>query len=159
MMKNIYLFLLIVFLLIGTQSRSQTNKSIENGKQYYVGVSYILMSVDMKLQDMTLHTIWAGQDMGTNEIIPDEINDLNSFAERTATVNAVCLETGMQIFNKPESKWFIDGTVSLGVAQTQSTIYNRNTEKQEYTYNSGFSKPFFGLGFNIAYHFTPTLGC
>lgn len=158
MTKKIYLLLLAVFLLLAAQSRSQTNKPIENRKHFYFGVSYILMSMDMKLTDMTLHTIWAGQDMGTNEITDEEINDLNSFAERTTTVGAVCLEAGIQIFNKPQSEWHIDGTVSLGLAHTQNTIYNQNTEQQEYAYNSGFSKPIFGLGFNITYHFTPTWG-
>ncbi len=155
-MKKFYLSFLTILLFV--YSQGQTQEPVEKRKPFFIGVSYTYMSLDMKLKDLSIHTIWAGQDMGTHEFSSEDVDELNSFAERTATVNVVCIEAGMQLLSKPDLKWHIDGTVFLGIAQTYNRIYNKSTETEERTHNSGFSKPFFGLGFNVAYNFNPKWG-
>ena len=157
-MKKIYLLILTALVCLSAQSQDQPKEPAAGGKKFTVGVSYSYMSLDMKLTDMSLHSVWAGQDMGTYDLSSAEIDDLNSFADRLSTMNSICVEAGMSFLNKPDSKWRLDGNLILGLADIQKNIYNNNSEKEEYNYKSGFSKPYLGIGFDISYQFNPKWG-
>jgi hypothetical protein len=157
-MKKIVLIVFMTLSIFQVRSQNQEADPANTGRKFFVGLSYSYMSLDLKLTDLSLHSVWAGQAMGTYNLSSDEIDEINAFTERSSTVNAVCAEAGMPLFNKPGSKWYVDGTLMLGVAQTYRSTYNKNSGKEEYNYNSGFSKPYFGLGFNVAYQFNPKWG-
>ncbi len=157
-MKKTYLLLLASLITVCALAQEQTQVPVKTGKNFFVGISYFYTSLDMKLQDMSIHTVWAGQDMGKYDLSEVEIDEINSFTERTATTNNVCAEVGMPLLNKAGSPWRIDGILSIGVAQIQKTTYNQNSGIEEYKHTSGFSNPFLGLGFNIAYQIDPIWG-
>lgn len=157
-MRKIYLLLLATCIVLCVHAQEQTQEPVKTGTKFFVGMSYFYTSSDMKLKEMSLHTVWAGQDMGKYDLSDTEIDEINSFTERTATTNSICAEIGMPLLSKAGSKWYIDGTVILGVAQIQKTTFNKNSGIEEYKHKSGFSNPFFGLGFNITYQFDPTWG-
>jgi hypothetical protein len=157
-MKKILLLIFVILLFIQVRSQDQKTDQETRGEKFFIGLSYSYMSFDMKLKALSLHSVWAGQDLGTRDLSTEEIDDLNSFTEQTTTVNTICLEAGFPLLNKPNSKWYMDGTLILGIAQTEKRRYNKNSETEEYASNSGFSKPCFGLEFNIAYQFNQSLG-
>ena len=157
-MKKLLLLIFMTILFIQAWSQNQNTDPLTSGEKFFIGLSYSYMSLDMKLRDLSLHSVWAGQDLGTRDLSSEEVDEINDFAERTTTVNTICVEVGMPLLNKPDSKWRIDGTLILGIAQTEKRTYNKNSETEEYSSNSGFSKPYFGLGFNIAYQFNPKWG-
>jgi hypothetical protein len=157
-MKKFLLIICVLFPFIQASSQEQNTQSGTSGEKFFIGISYSYMSLDMKLTELSLHSEWYGQDLGTSELSPEEIDEINAFAERTTTVNTICVEAGMPLLNKPGSKWHIDGTLILGIAQAARTTYNNNSETEEFTSNSGFSKSCFGLGFNLAYQFNPKWG-
>jgi len=157
-MKNILLLIFVMTLFMQVRSQDQKTDQEIRGEKFFIGLSYSYMSFDMKLKALSLHSVWAGQDLGTRDLSTEEIDDINSFTERTTTVNTICLEAGIPLLNKPNSKWRIDGTLTLGIAQIEKSTYNKNAETEESNSNSGFNLPCFGLGFNIVYQFNPKWG-
>ena len=124
-------------------------------RRFFVGASYSFMSVDMKLSSLSLHSVWYGSDLGTRDFESDEIDNLNGFVDRHSNINALSLEAGMNFISSPAVRWKFSGTLLLGIAQNLTTVQNNETGVQEYSFNSGFSKPCLGLGFNFGYQFTP----
>ncbi|MCX6265953.1 MAG: outer membrane beta-barrel protein, partial [Bacteroidetes bacterium] len=110
---------------------------------------------DMKLSSLNLHSVWLGSDLGTHDFESDEIDNINGFVDRHSDINALSVEAGMNFINQPESRWKFSGTLLLGIAQNLTTVQNNETGVQEYSFNSGFSKPCLGLGFSFGYQFTP----
>lgn len=151
-------YLFVILLLAGVISAlAQESTSVETAKnrRFFVGASYSFMSVDMKLSSLSLHSVWYGSDLGTRDFEPGEIDTINGFADRHSNVNVLSLEAGMNFISNPEVKWKFSGTLLLGIGQNLTTVQNNETGVQEYSFNSGFSKPCLGLGFNVGYQFTP----
>lgn len=157
-MKKSLLFIFIMLLNLQLWSQDSKQGQVPEGETFFIGLSYSYLSFDLKLSEMSIHSVWQGTDMGTHDLSAEDLDDISSFAERTATTNAICLEAGMPLLRQTDSKWSIDGLLMVGMAQTEKTIFNKNSGKEEYSYNSGLSKPYFGLGFNVVYAFNPTWG-
>jgi hypothetical protein len=127
-------------------------------QKFHVGLSYDYLFTDMKLTSLTMHSVWQGQDFGTSEATGDEIDDINTFVTRTGTVNGVSVEAGMVLLSKPTTKFYIEGNVIAGIANTYTRIYNETAGQEDQTFTSGFIKPFLGLRFDFTYRFTPAWG-
>ena len=154
MKKHVLLLILISWFFSALAQESAGEQTMKN-RRFFVGASYSFMSVDMKLSSLSLHSVWFGSDLGTRELEPGEIDTINDFINRHSNINALSLEAGMDFINNPEVKWKFSGSLLLGIAQNLTTVYNNETGVQEYSFNSGFSKPCLGLGFNVGYQFTP----
>lgn len=151
-------FLFVILILTGGFSalaQESTGVQTAKNRRFFVGASYSFMSVDMKLSSLSLHSVWYGSDLGTRDFTREEIDNINGFVDRHSDVNALSLEAGMNFISKPEIKWKFSGTLLLGIAQNLTTVHNNETGVQEYSFNSGFSKPCLGLGLNFGYQFTP----
>lgn len=157
-MKKITVLMFAIFLCIGAYSQDSKDDPAKTGKRFFAGISYSYMSIDMKLSDLTLSSEWYGSDLGSIELTDDEIDDLNGFTDRTTTINAVTLLAGMALLNKPESDWKMNGTLFLGIAQNLTDVENNLTGIREYSFNSGFSKPLLGIGFDVDYKLTDHWG-
>jgi hypothetical protein len=139
------------------QNRDSEQQTAKN-RRFFVGASYSFMSVDMKLSSLSLHSIWYGSDLGSRDLEPGEIDTINDFVNRHSDINALSLEAGMDFINNPEVKWKFSGALLLGIAQNLTTVHNNETGVQEYSFNSGFSKPCLGLGINFGYQFNKHWG-
>jgi hypothetical protein len=73
-------------------------------------------------------------------------------------MNNLSVDFGMKILNKPGSKWVIEGSIMAGLAHFSSNVHNTLTDTKEYLFNSGFSKPAFGIGFVVSYRFSSYWG-
>jgi hypothetical protein len=155
MIKKYLLVILVLTLGLSSMAQESTDEKTARNRRFFVGASYSFMSVDMKLSSLTLHSVWYGSDLGTREFESEEIDNINGYVDRHSDVNALTLEAGMHLLNKPENPWKLSGTLLLGIAQNLTTVQNNETGVQEYSFNSGFSKPCLGLGFNFGYQFTP----
>jgi hypothetical protein len=157
-MKRTFLCLLALISILAAQAQSKEQKPEKKTRKFHVGLSYSYMNTDMKLNSLSIHSVWQGQDFGTNDLTDDEIDDINSFVTRTSKVNCISLEAGMVLLSKPDVKWFIEGSIVAGIANNYTRIYNEETGKEEQTFNSGYGKPLVGLNFDFSYHFTPHWG-
>ncbi|MEI6434667.1 MAG: hypothetical protein WCP32_07475 [Bacteroidota bacterium] len=155
MKKNLLFFLTILLCLSGFAQDvvKEPAKTAAKIKRFFVGVSYSYMSVDMKLAALSLHSVWYGNDLGTNEASDDEINQINDVVDRNSRINAICVQAGMSILDKPNIKWKLKGSLMLGIAENLTTVSNNSSGIKEYSFNSGFSKPCAGLGLDLGYQF------
>ncbi|MCK9204933.1 MAG: hypothetical protein M0P58_10940 [Bacteroidales bacterium] len=158
-MKQIYLvvFLTTAFLTTFSQE-TQTEPVAKKNRRFHAGVSYNWLSNDMKLASLSLHSLLNGGDLGTIDLTDDAIDNINSYADRSNKANNVNLEFGMSFINQPQSKWRVDGTLMLGLSLSKWSVYNHNTEKEEYCFKSGTAEPTFGLRVNVGYFFTSHWG-
>ena len=157
MKKLLFILLMLTVGFSALAQESGSEKTTKN-RPFFVGVSYSYMSVDMKLADMSLHSVWYGSDLGTYDLTEDEIDNLNDQFDRSSEINAILAEFGWWILKKPETKWQVNAKLFGGIAQSFSNITNKSGESQEITYNSGFSKPCLGLGAGVGYRFTDRWG-
>ena len=140
-----------IILCISAFSQDGQDEPVKSGKRFFVGLSYSYLSVDMKLSSLSLHSVWYGTDMGTHDLTDDEIDDVNSVVDRSTRVNYLSFNAGMAFINNPDSKWHFDGMLNLGIAGTRAEVQNTGTDSLEYTFESDFSKPCIGLGFDLGY--------
>ncbi|MCX6246129.1 MAG: hypothetical protein NTW10_00210 [Bacteroidetes bacterium] len=157
-MKRPVFFLLFLVACLAGHSQATDPQPEKKTRKFHVGVSYTYLSTDMKITSLTMHSVWQGQDFGTSEATGDELDDINSFVKRTGTVNGISLEAGMVLLSKPTTNFHIEGDLIAGIANSYTRIYNKNSGKEEQTFNSGLKKPFLGLKFDITYRFTPAWG-
>jgi hypothetical protein len=157
-MRKFTLLMLVLLGCLHAQTQDKPNEPAKTGKRFFVGISYSYFDVDTKLSDLTLHSVWAGEDFGTLDLTSDEISEINSYAERNNRFNDINIEAGMKIFDRPGSKWRVSGVLSVGLAKFYSKVINTATDTVEYTFNSDFFKPTFGLGFKVSYLFNPHWG-
>ena len=159
-MKKITLFLLVT--LWGVQGFSlqpdDPGTKPDKAKQFSVGFNYFFMSVDMELSAMKLHSVWYGSDAGTEVKTQEQLDEINGFVNRSTRINALVLQLGMTLLDKPDVKWKLRGAVFGGVAENLSTVTNNDNDVKEFTFNSGFSKPCLGLVFDLGYQFNPRWG-
>jgi hypothetical protein len=153
-MKKHLFFILILTINFSAFAQESTGEQTSKNRRFFVGAAYSYMSVDMKLTDMSLHSVWYGQDQGTHDLTGEEIDELNDQFERNSRINALMAEFGWWIMKKPETRWQVNGKIFAGIAQSYSNINNKSGETQEITFNSGFSKPCLGLGAGVGYRFS-----
>lgn len=156
------LLLFVVYMLV-FNGFSQENPQAGNSRKsapnrFFAGISYSYMSVDMELASMKLHSVWKGVDPGIEEKTDDEIAAINGYVDRYSRINAFCIQLGMVFLNKPEVRWKLQGTLFAGLAENLTTVTNTLNSVQEYSFNSGYSKPCLGLGFDLGYQFSPEWG-
>lgn len=157
-MKRLLLLLFLLATVPGAFAQEPAAASAPAGKKFFIGISYSYMSVDMKLSHLSLSSEWYGQDLGTDELSDERIDEINDYVSRETSVNAIGLELGMKMIDKPDVNWKLRGTLLLALAQNQTKITNDLTGVQEYKFNSGLSKPFGGLGFDFGYQFSKHWG-
>jgi len=157
-MKKILVSLLVALLCLHAWSQDEPGGEDGKTKRFFAGVSYSYLSADLKLSSLSLHSVWFGEDLGTHDLSSQEIDEVNATVDRTISINNVNLEAGMSFLNKPGSKWHFDGKIFLGIAGSKSEFRNKDTDTLEYSFDSEFSKPCSGLGFDVGYSFNPHWG-
>lgn len=157
MKKHLFVILMLTVGLSALAQEPGSEKTTKN-RPFFVGVSYSYLSVEQKLTDMSLHSVWYGNDLGTSDLTEDEIKTLNDQFDRSTKVNAILAEFGWWILKKPETQWQVNAKLFGGIAQSLSNINIKEGESQEISYNSGFSKPSLGLGAGVGYRFTDRWG-
>jgi len=157
-MRKTPLLLILILVSIYAFTQDQQEEPSRTGKRFFIGFSYSYLSMDMKLSAMTLHSVWYGTDMGTHDLTAEEMDDVNSIVDRNTRVNYLSFNAGMAFIDKPDSKWHFNGMLNLGIAGTQAEVHNTGTDSLEYTFDSDFSKPCIGLGFDVGYQFDPHWG-
>jgi len=151
-----YLHLSLLTLLFYTAAAQEpADKKAEKNNRFFIGASWSFISIDMKLSSLSLHSVWYGSDLGTREFEPDEIDTINGYVDRHSDVNVLSVEAGMNFISNTEVRWKFSGSLLLGIGQNLTTVQNKETGIEEYSFNSGFSKPCLGLGLNFGYQFTP----
>jgi len=152
-MKKLTLFTLSVLFALCARSQVAANDPVKTGKRFYVGVSYLYMSIDQKLSSLSLHSEWYGEDYGTYDLSDEEIDEVNSIIDRSTAIHDINLEAGMSFIKNQDSKWHFNGKIFFGIAGNDSEVSNNATDTLEYSFNSGLSRPAFGLGLDAGYHF------
>lgn len=159
-MRNFLIILLVI--LTGfeglSQQQDQPGSNAAKAKRFSAGINYSYLSVDMELSAMTLHSVWYGSDIGTEEKTDDQISEINGFVDRYSQINALCLQIGMILLDDPQVNWKVKGSIFGGVAENLTTVTNSLNSLKEYSFNSGFSKPYLGLEFDFGYQFNPAWG-
>ena len=159
-MKKYFLTVLVsLFFVQGFSQKDDTpGAPLGNPHRFFAGISYSYMSVDMELSAMTLRSVWPGSDAVTEVKTDDQISDINSYIDRYSRINAFCLQLGMNFLDKPDVKWKLSGSIFGGVAENLTTVTNTLIGVKDYTFNSGYSKPCLGLGFDLGYQVNPAWG-
>jgi hypothetical protein len=157
-MKKLILLCIGLIITLAAQSQLGAGEPDQSDNRFFIGLSYSYMNIGMELSGLSLHSEWFGSDLGTTDLTNDEISEINGFVDRNSTINALCVEAGMKFLDKPESDWKINGSLLLGIAENITTVENTNTGEQEYSFNSGFSKPCLGIGFDVGYRLSEHWG-
>lgn len=157
-MKKKTLLLAATLLYLTSLAQDAMKDPVKQGKRFYAGLSYSYLSVDMKLQSLSLNSVWYGSDQGTNDLSDGEIDTINNYVDRTSHYNALGIEAGMWFIDRPDLKWKMAGNLFLGIAGNVTTVYNKTSGIEEYSFNSGFSKPCAGIDLNFGYQFNKYWG-
>ncbi len=157
-MRKISLIILGVFTVIVLNGQSTDQQTPTKLRRFHVGIGYSFIQTDMKLTGMTTQSFWNGTSGEKHDFNDDELNDLNSREKSTRKYQSIAVEAGMILLNKPGGKWFIDGTIMIGLASANYKIWNNEIDTIEMVIKSGLSLPSFGLLFNIRYNFNPHWG-
>lgn len=129
------------------QNTDQDDQNL-SGK-FYLGITYSYFGNELKLLSMTQQSIWQDVDLGIYELDKDEIDTLNSFVDYNISFHAPGLEAGIVLLNKPDSRWYIDTKIMVGLSKIVSQTYNTNENTTDMDISSEKFTPWFGLGFNI----------
>lgn len=157
-MKKISFLLFWLLAVLVTRAQSDDQQTSHKPNRFHVGIGYAYIHTDMKLTDMIVQSSWNEISGEKHDLTDDEINDLNSREDNIRKYQDLSLEAGMILLNKPNGKWFIDGTILIGVASAHYKIFNDEIDSLEMVIKSGLSLPSFGLLFNIRYNFNPHWG-
>lgn len=157
-MKKYAILFFTMLMCFCVQAQTIENASVKNEKRFEIGLSWLYMNLDMKVHDLSLSSVWQGVDFGTDDLTAEEIDEINSIAERTTTLNGIMLEGGATLFGKPGSKWSADGSVMLGIAGSFTKTYNLKKDTNEMEVSSHLTEPCFGIGFSVIHHFNQTWG-
>ncbi|MCX6305444.1 MAG: hypothetical protein NT040_10790 [Bacteroidetes bacterium] len=152
-MKKLTFVILAILGALPAMSQDKPSEPAKRGSRFYAGISYAYMKVDMKLSSLSNYSDWDGMNPETRDFTDDQVKEINSFIDRENQVNNLAVEFGMKLLDKPGSAWQITGTLMGGIAMTDLNVYNKNSESSELHLKSNFSKPNFGIGFNIVYNF------
>jgi hypothetical protein len=152
-MKKTVLIIFVILLCFNARSQEKKDFETKNGKRYFVGLSYTYLNVDLKLAALSLHSYWYGEDLGTHVLTDAEINEINDVIDRNMKINNVNLEAGMAFLDNPDSKWHFNGKLFFGLAGSESETQNTATDSLEYSFDTRFTKPCTGLGFDVGYSF------
>lgn len=150
MKKHVLPFILIIW-CYATMAQENTVEQTVNNRRFFVGASYSFMSVDLKLSSLSLQSVWFGTDLGTRDFETGEIETINGYVDRHSEANIISVQAGMHFIDNPDFPWKFSGTLLLGLGQSLTTVRNNETGVQEYSFNSGFSKPCLGLGLEVGY--------
>ena len=153
-------FIIISIMILGAlpgMSQDKSSEPVKKNRKFYAGISYSYMNMDLKLTSLSNYSNWDGVPE-TKDFTDDQIGEINSFIDRTNTVNSLNVEFGMTLLDKPDSRWQITGKLMAGIAATNLELYNKNSESKEASFSSGFSRPNFGVGFNFVYNFNQHWG-
>lgn len=157
-MKKLILTTLIICLGILVHSHDAGQEPVKKESRFFLGASYSYLNADMKLNRLSNHSVWYGQDFGTYDFTGEELDVIDSVIDRNNQVNNVNLEFGMVLYDRPDSKWNARATFFLGLARSYATIHNTVTETDEYTFDSRLQKPCLGLGMDVSYALDPHWG-
>lgn len=152
-MKKFCLLLILIQLCSWSSAQDNSGGSMKKKSRYFIGASYSYISIDMKLSSLSFHSVWYGSDLGTRDMEACEIDTINDFVKRNSRINSLNIKAGMDFINETEDRWKLSGTLLIGIAQSLTTVHNNETGVEEYSFNSGFSKPCLGLGINFGYQF------
>jgi hypothetical protein len=152
--------LLLVFLATIIEGYSQKEDPVneKNKLKLHVGINYNYLSDDMKLSYMSFHSVWKGEDLGTQTLTKEQIDTVNDLMNFSNSLNAIAVEMGLILLDRPDSKWKIDSRISFGIAKSYRKAYNTGISTNEQVFESDFVRPYLGLAFNIRYAFTPHWG-
>jgi len=155
-MKHFLLFMICI--LIVPQLRAQEQKTEPKSEKFHAGLDYSYLQTNLKLVYMTKQSLWNDMDFGVNKLTKGQIDTLNSVYKYSRNFNCLSIEFGMILLNKPGGKWFIDGKITIGLAETNYNMVNSNSNESAMKINSGFSMPSVGLAFTFRYNFNTHWG-
>jgi hypothetical protein len=158
-MKRLYLFFFFVSTSLAVFSQAG-DQAIEKKKPLgiHIGITYNYLSADMKLGYMSLHSIYNGQDFGTETLTKKEIDTINSFMKYNNTLTVLAVEAGMKLLDKPGAHWKIDGKLMFGISKSYRSAHNTNIAGDEQVFSTDFFRPCTGIGFTFTYNFNPHWG-
>jgi hypothetical protein len=154
-MKRNLLVLFFSATIIAGYSQKEEPVKEKNLLKFHLGINYNYMNDDMELTYMSFHSVWKGEDLGTETLSDQQIDTINDFMKFTNSLNAISVEMGLSLLNRPDVNWKIDGRITFGTSKTHRSAYNKNSSSTEQDFESDFVRPYFGLGFDFRYVFTP----
>ena len=157
-MRKISLLIIGFFVVVVLHAQSNDQQTPSKLRRFHAGLGYSFIQTDMKLMSMSTQSFWNEASGEKHDFDVDELSDLNSREKNTRKYQSFAVEVGMILLNKPGGKWFIDGTIMIGIASANYKIWNKEVDTMEMLIKSGLSLPSFGLLFNIRYNFNPHWG-
>ncbi len=157
-MKNILILLVLSGPILTVHAQEQNQKRTPGNHRVHIGLSYGYTHTDMKLTYMKELFTWNEQSSEPRELTNEEIDNLNSRETFTRQFQALTLEAGMVILNKPESRWFIDGTLRLGIAASRYRVQNNQIDTLAMENRSGLKNPTASVQVDVTYKISPQWG-
>lgn len=157
-MKKLIFSTLILCLALIVRSQETSQAPVKSESRFFIGASYSYLNADLKLNRLSNHSVWYGEDFGTYDFNGEELDAIDSVIDRNSRVNNVNFEASMVLYGRPDSKWHATATLLLGIASSYTTIHNNVTDTDEYTIDSKFQKPCVGMGLDVSYALDPHWG-
>lgn len=157
-MKSTMIFLSLFGLIFTVQAQEQEQKQSPRLKRFHIGLSYGYTETNMKLLYMKELFTWNEKTSEPRELTGEEIDNMNSRETFFRQFQGLTLEAGMVLLGNPESKWFIDGSILVGVASSKYQIQNNQIDTLELENKSGFKSPTASVHFNFTYKLSPHWG-
>lgn len=157
-MKNILIFLILAGPVLTVHAQEQQPNQTARNHRVHIGLSYGFNQTDMKLIYLKELFTWNEQSSEPRELTDEEIDNLNSRESFTRQFQAITLEAGMILLDKPESKWLIDGTLRIGIAASRYQVQNNQIDTLAMEIKSGFKNPTASVQLSVTYKLSPHWG-
>lgn len=157
-MKKLIISALLICTGIVAHSQQAPQVSVNDNPRFFFGASWSYLNADLKLDRLSNHSVWYGEDYGTYDFTREELDGIDSVIDRNNRVNNVSLEATMVFYSRPDSKWNATATLMLGLARSYTILHNNVTGNDEYTFDSEFQKPCAGIGMDVSYALDPHWG-
>lgn len=157
-MKRLLLFWMCVLGIQSLNAQEPAVASPEAQRRFHIGASYLYNVTGMKVTSFSAQSIWMGSDLGTITLDDDAIAALNDQRSDENFLNMLCVQAGAVLLDKPDGRWYIDGTLLLGIAALKSTTDLDLPTQNSMVAKSDLTNPLLGLSFNFRYNITSHWG-
>lgn len=146
-MQKLYPLLLALLLCHSLAfSQNSAENSPQRKNRFHLGFHYVYLNYDMKIQSLKSSSVWSGQNLGTNELANDELDEINSFSQIDKEIQGPCFEAGIQLSGLKGETIFLEFNFMVGIVVKDFETFNSKTESTDMQINSKNFNPWIGMG-------------
>lgn len=155
-MKRLLIFSFVALFCLMVQSQDADTSPEKTRPKFFAGISYSYLSVESELHELTYHSVWYGQDLGTVTVDENELDNINQQRTELNDRHYLAVEPGMVFLNN--NRWCFEGSVLFGVSRVKFKTEIDQPESRQKTVTTDFKDLVTGISLNLRYNFSEKWG-